>query len=56
MNGLNGKPKNQVTKDTFTVVVYLNLAGDEYEITRRRIQASSLKEAVTKFNEMVNGK
>lgn len=53
---LNGKMKNQVTKDTFTIVVYLNLAGDEYEITRHRIPADSLKEAVAKLNEMVNGK
>ena len=53
---LKGVPKNQVTKDTFTIVVYLNLAGDEYEITRHRIPADSLKEAVAKLNEMVNGK
>lgn len=56
MSLLSGKPKNQVTKDTFTIVVYLNLAGDEYEITRHRIQANGLKEAVAKLNEMVNGK
>lgn len=51
---LSGKPKNQVTKNTFTVVVYLNLAGDEYEVTRHRIQADNVKEAVEKFNKLIN--
>lgn len=53
---LKGKPKNQVTKDTFTIVVYLNLAGDEYEITRHRIQANNIKEAVEKFYQKVTSK
>ena len=52
---LKGQQKNQVTKQTFTAVVYLNLAGEEYEIIRRRIQADGVKEAVAKLNEIVNG-
>lgn len=52
---LNGKPKNQVTKQTFTAVVYINLAGEEYEIIRHRIQADDVKEAVAKLNKIVNG-
>lgn len=51
---LNGKMKNQVTKNTFTIVVYLNLDGSEYEITKQRIQADGVKEAVEKFNKMIN--
>ena len=51
---LNGKMKNQVTKNTFTIVVYLNLDSAEYEITRHRIQADSVKEAVEKFNQIIN--
>lgn len=51
---MNGKMKNQVTKNTFTIVVYLNLDGSEYEITKQRIQADGVKEAVEKFNTMIN--
>lgn len=52
---LKGVPKNQVTKQTFTAVVYINLAGEEYEILRRRIQADDIREAVAKLNKTVNG-
>lgn len=55
MGVLKGVPKNQVTKQTFTAVVYLNLAGEEYEILRRRIQADDVREAVAKLNKTVNG-
>lgn len=55
MGVLKGVPKNQVTKQTFTAVVYLNLAGEEYEILRRRIQADDVREAVAKLNKAVNG-
>lgn len=53
---LNGKMKNQVTKNTFTIVVYLNLDGSEYEITKQRIQADGVKEAVEKFYQKVTSK
>lgn len=55
MDTLSGKPKNQVTKQTFTAVVYINLAGEEYEILRHRIQADDIREAVAKLNKTVNG-
>ena len=55
MGVLKGQQKNQVTKQTFTAIVYLNLAGEEYEIIRHRIQADDVKEAVAKLNKIVNG-
>lgn len=54
MEILEGKMKNQVTKNTFTVVIYLNLAGTDYEVSRHRIQADGVPDAVAKLNKLVN--
>jgi hypothetical protein len=56
MGELTGKMKNQVTKNTFTIVVFLNLDSAEYEVTRHRVQADGVKEAVEKFNQIINRK
>lgn len=52
--GLRGTQKNQTVKKSFTIVAYLNIAGDEYEVMRHRVEAESVKEAVEMVNSMIS--